>query len=520
MNAMDLKVAVFWCSLLHQIIFGEVDKGDVYQHLKDIASQEFLFPNGQRKKPSLSTLKRKLKQYREGGLEALARKKRNDIGKPRSFSQEIIDKAVDIKKDQPKRSHSNINFILNSIHKVQIPKSTLYRHLKENDATRLKLGVISKKVRCRWTRDIPNELWVGDFSHGPYVLVDGETYPSYLSLFIDCNSRYVVEGRYYLRQSLDVLVDSLLRAWTVHGVSEDLYLDNAKVYHSDALKAACYDMDINLIHRPNRDPSPGGLVERLFGTNQAQFESEVRAGDILKLDHLNKAFQAWLHLVYHETVHSETNEKPRTMFQAAMSNMKPINMERVIKFFMSTEERTVNPDFSDVSINKKLFKVDPKYRGDRVLVKYDPFSELDKVFIYTLKEVFLETAPLYNRERGAHKEQEPETVKKPKYNYIDILIDTHDEQLMKQAKGIDYKKLLQQQRWPFPSFIETLACLMGKKGGLNAFTAGELETLKKVYDKYDTLNEPRLKQAFEAAEVKNIAHVAHQLKQIYRKGEK
>jgi len=122
-------------------------------------------------------------------------------------------------------------------------------------------------------------------------------------------------------------------------------------------------------------------VERLFGTNQAQFESEVRASDILTLDKLNKAFQAWLHLVYHETVHSETNEKPRKMFQAALSNMKPINMERVLKFFMSTEERTVNPDFSDVSIKKKLFKVDPKYRGDRVLVKYDPFSELDKVFI-------------------------------------------------------------------------------------------------------------------------------------------
>jgi len=519
MKSMDLKNAVFWCSLLHKIIFGEIEKGEVYQHLKTLADQEFLFPNGQKKKPSLSTLKRKLKQYRQGGLEALARKKRNDIGKPRSVSQDIIDKAVDIKKDLPKRSHSNINFILNSIHKVEIPKSTLYRHLKQNNATRLKLGVISNKVRCRWTRDVPNELWVGDFSYGPYVLIDGETYPTYLSLFIDCNSRYVVEGRYYLKQSLDILVDSLLRAWTVHGVSEDLYLDNAKVYHADALKAACYAMNINLIHRPNRDPSPGGLVERLFGTNQAQFESEVRAGDILTLDQLNKAFQAWLHVVYHETVHSETNEKPRKMFQAAMSNMKPINMERVIKFFMLTEERTVNPDFSDISLNKKLFKVDPKYRGDKVLVKYDPFSELDKVFIYSLKEEFLTTAPLYNREKGAHAEQETKTVNKPKYKYIDILIDTHEEQLAKQAKGIDYTKLIQQQRWPFPSFIGTMARLMGKKGGLTDFTADEFETLKKIYDKYEKINEPRLKQAFEKAEVKNIAHVAHQLKQIFSKGE-
>jgi hypothetical protein len=41
-------------------------------------------------------------------------------------------------------------------------------------------------------------LWVGDFEEGPYVLVDGEVLPTYLCLFIDCHSRYVVEGRYYL----------------------------------------------------------------------------------------------------------------------------------------------------------------------------------------------------------------------------------------------------------------------------------------------------------------------------------
>ncbi|ETR69870.1 MAG: hypothetical protein OMM_03645 [Candidatus Magnetoglobus multicellularis str. Araruama] len=204
----------------------------------------------------------------------------------------------------------------------------------------------------------------------------------------------------------------------------------------------------------------------------------------------------------------------------ALPNMKPINMERVINFFMLTKERTVNPDFSDVSLNKKLFKVDPKYRGDKVLVKYDPFSELDKVFIYSLKEEFLEVAPLYNRERGAHKEQEVKSLNKPKYKYIEILINTHEEQLMNQSKGIDYTKLVQQQGWPFLSFVETLACLMGKKGNLNAFTADELETLKKIYDKYEKINEPRLKEAFEKAEVKNIAHVAHQLKQIFNKGEK
>ena len=53
---------------------------------------------------------------------------------------------------------------------------------------------------------------------------------THLSAFIDCHSRYVVEARYYLRENLDILIDSLLRAWSVHGASRELYLDNAKIF--------------------------------------------------------------------------------------------------------------------------------------------------------------------------------------------------------------------------------------------------------------------------------------------------
>ncbi|MBE7545557.1 MAG: DDE-type integrase/transposase/recombinase [Planctomycetia bacterium] len=71
------------------------------------------------------------------------------------------------------------------------------------------------------------------------------------------------------------------QAWTIHGSPKELSLDNAKVHHSDAMRSACYNLGIKLIHRPPRDPAPGGLVERFFGTSQTQFESEVRSGDII-----------------------------------------------------------------------------------------------------------------------------------------------------------------------------------------------------------------------------------------------
>ena len=50
----------------------------------------------------------------------------------------------------------------------------------------------------------------------------------------------------------------------------------------------------------------GGLIERLIQTIQTQLEVEIRAGDILTLEQLNRCLSAWLAVSYHKTIHSET----------------------------------------------------------------------------------------------------------------------------------------------------------------------------------------------------------------------
>lgn len=511
MKSKDQEWAIFWCSLLRPVLFGEIDKKEEHRYLRELSRCECRFPNGVSKRPSLSTLKRKLKIYQTKGFESLERQQRSDKGKPRKVSPEIIDKAVELKREQPKRAVHKLNFMLDALCATTIPRSTLYRHLKRHGATRLKLGVVKEKVRCRWTRERPNELWLGDFSNGPYVLIDGETHLTHLSLFIDCHSRYVVEGRYYLRETLDILIDSLIRAWSTHGLPEELYLDNAKIYRSNALKAACYALHIKPIHRKAGDPPPGGLIERLFGTNQDQFESEVRAGDILSLEYLNKAFQAWLHVDYHKRIHSETQKTPAELYQGAIK--RAVDIDYALKFFMETVTRTVHRDFSDVSIHNRLYCVNPKFRGDKVLVRYDPFSSMDKVFIYSLEEQFLATATLYNREKA----DQPENTSiqpKPQHSYIDLVVEKHEQQINAQTKAIDFFTLSRDQCFPFATFLQKLAQLMGRKGGTSAFHADEIETLKQLYDSYPKLNEPMLLSAFEQARQKNIAHLALQLQRL------
>lgn len=514
MKEKDLDWAIFWASLLQPICLGEIAEEEIPSFLRQLAEEERIFPDGSRRKPSLTTLRRKLRAFRNHGFEALVRKRRSDRGKPRAHSVELAEKAVELKRDQARRSHITINKFLKVQHGKVLPRSTLYRYLKEAGATRLKLGVEEKKVRRRWTRDHTHALWLGDFEEGPYVLDEGEVFPTHLSAFVDCHSRGLIEGRYYPRQNLDVLIDSLLRAWAVHGASDELYVDQAKVYLSKALKAACLALGIRIIHRGAGDAPPGGLIERFFETVQSQFEAEVRAGDVLTLEELNRAFRAWSAVGYQRQRHSETGETPEARFQAGLRRpIRHVDIQRVAEFFMRREIRRVHPDFSDVQLYGRFYRVSKSLRGDRVEVRYDPFSCPDTVLIYSSREEYLGKGVLHNREKG-EEAGAPARPAKPRHNYLQLLIDEHEEELRKRSQGIDYRKVVASREWPFLDFISVLARLSGRKGGLASFTTGELEELKKLYNRNPGLSEVLLRKAFERAQEKAIPYIAYELQRL------
>ncbi len=520
MNKNQEKWALFWCGLLNPIIFEEVEKNAINQFLITLNRKDHVLPNGKRKKISLSTLRRKYNIYVAGGFANLIRKKRNDIGKSRARSDEIMAKAIELKKEQPIRSDIVINHFLKDTFGKTVPRSSLYRHLKQAGATKIKLGVSKLKVRKRWSRDHTHDLWVGDFEEGPYVIVDGNVVPTYLCLWIDCHSRYIVEARYYLKQTLDVLIDSLLRAWAVHGKSKQIYVDRAKIYISNAFKAACCSLGIKHSNRPSGDPAAGGVVERFFETLQSQFEAEVRAGDILYLDALNRGLCAYLMVGYHQNMHSETRQTPQQRYHSGLGIIRPVDMQEAIKFFMEEEKRTVHKDFSDIQLKTSFYKVDKKFRGDKVLIRYDPYSDMQKIWMYSLKdEVYLGEGILHAREHTSTEENDPANPArpKPKHNYIDLLIKNHEKQLKSQSSGIDYRKVISRRPWPFASFIQKLAKLMGRKTTLSSFTAQELEILKKTYNRSVNINEQRLQKAWEQTKTKTIADLIYQLHQILLK---
>jgi transposase InsO family protein len=508
--------AVFWCSLLGPLLSGVIPAEEAGPFLRQLSQTEHDFPDGTRRKPSRATLWRKWKLYREQGFEGLIRRRRKDRGKPRRASQAMIDKAIALKKDQPRRSEHAINQFLQEEFQATIPRSTLYRHLRRAGATRRKLGVSKQKVRCRWTRDTSNALWLGDFEDGPYVLHGDRVVETHLSAFIDCHSRYIVEARYYLRENLDILIDSLLRAWSVHGASRELYLDNAKIYHAHPLRRACCVLNIRLLHRGVGDPPPGGLIERFFGTVQTQFEAEVRAGPMLTLQKLNQALMAWLEVSYHERANSETGESPRERYEQGRSFTRHVDLQQIIRHFLQRERRKVDRIYSDVRLKGLYFRVDPQFRDDWVEVRYDPFAELQTVVLYSEDGEYLGVGQRHERE-GPVEQPSVRPPTQAKYNYLDLLIQKHEQTLEQRSSGIDYQAALARgsNRWPFLEFAKQLAAYLGRTGGLSAFRSDELETLQKIYMRLPRLDPELFERAWARASQRTIPEILFLLQKLH-----
>lgn len=524
MDRDDQAWAVFRCSLLSPLLLGEVPEAEREAYFRGLAQEERLLPNGQFKRISVRTLRRWWKRLREEGVEGTFRRRRSDRGRPRSKQQTLLDRAVELKKEQPLRSDVVINRILIQEFGRGVPRSTLYHHLHREGATRRKLGVSKQKIRCRWTRDHAGALWVGDFEHGPPVVHQGRVVKTHLSAWIDCHSRYVVEARYYIRENLDILIDSLLRAWTQQGASRELYVDNAKIYHANALKLACTQLNIKLLHRPPRDPPAGGLIERFFQTLQGQLEAEIRAAHLLSMGDINRALAAWLTQEYHPAIHRETGQPPHERYHASTRFQRTIRLESVLQLFHRREQRTVDSDFSDVRIDGQHFAVDPKLRGDKVEVRFDPFQtndQLQEIQLYSLDGTYLGVGRLYQRQKGHHPQPAPSINKPPiKSAYLDALEADHraSQQRRRQA-GLDFHSASRRNAWSLSSFATLITQLLGRDGGLSSLSPDELDALRTFHGRHDCIHESLVRAAVAQAEAATIVHVLWQLQSLLSQGD-
>jgi putative transposase len=486
---------MFWGGLLSPILYKPPDEERSNQQiLISLSKQEYICPNGHYRSFSLSTFKRKLREFRKSGLEGLVRKLRSDEGGIRGGRDASIERALEIKRENPFRSDLQINLILRDEGLKTIPSSTLHRQLNRRGVTAKKLGYEGTIVRKRWSREHTNSLWVGDFAQGPNVINEqGDTCKTWNSAFIDVHSRFLIVGIYAYTSDMDALVRSLLAAFEIHGKPKAIYLDNAKVYRSHILARACLELGIDLLHRKVRDPQGGGIIERFFLTAQKQLESEIilKHEKTLTLGKLNDFFRAWASQVYHKTKHSETRQTPEKRYSDGL--LCPVSVLRpddIRHLFYHQVQRTVHSDFCDITIDSRLYQVDLELRGDKVLVRYPLGGLGDTVELYSLNgRRALGVGTYHDRSRG--RIPSPPPLGKEKTDFGEILL-----RLQKKAdEECSIPEPSRSRPWDLATFVTKMCAIT--EVDVSTLTESDLETLGRVHRKQPHLCMKKLRHVWQ-----------------------
>jgi transposase InsO family protein len=448
----DTEIALFRYGLIAQLIHDPPSGGEEERLLSEMAAKTFTIPHSTRTRVGISTLRRYLKLYRQGGFDALRPHERKDARQPRTIAEDALKKAIALREEKPSRTTQTIVDILRrdpSLKPEQIPNvHTLTTHLRQLGKSRYLLAHTGR-VYKRFEREHVNSLWQGDAMVGPWLpdpSVPGKKMRAYLFCYIDDHSRLVPYAEFFRDEVLPRMERVLKVGILRRGLPLALYVDQGKVYSSGQFDAACASLGIRRIQAAPYSPQAKGKIERFFKTVRLQFLPEVEASNITTLDELNESLWAWLECVYHTHVHSETEQTPLARYQAGLENVHSADPELLRKAFLWRERRKVRRD-ATFSLQGNSYQVEPHLCGRTLELLFDPF-DLSHI------ELFLEKVPLgkalvitQGRQRHVsfeHLATDPEVQPKPKssLDYLTALRNEYQTLQQKQAGQLQFAKLL------------------------------------------------------------------------------
>jgi putative transposase len=399
------EIALFRYGLIAQLIHDPPAQGQQETYLRALAAKTYHLPGSSRTRVSLSALRRYLKAYRDGGFDALRPAGRPDAGSPRAFPAAVLAKAIALRVAQPARTTQTLVELLQRDPELQLSKAlnahTLTTHLRLRGQTRRLLSQDPKTYR-RFEREHVNELWQGDALVGPWLpdpQSPAKKRRTHLFCFLDDHSRLVPYAEFFFEEALPRMERVLKVGILRRGLPKAIYVDNGQVYSAIQFAAACATLGVQRIQATPYAPEGRGKQERFFETLRQQFLPEVESSDITTLSALNESLWAWLECLYHQRVHTETQQTPLARYSAGLDQVRPVDPETLRRAFLWREKRKVKRD-ATLSLQGNRYQVDPRWAGRTLELRFDPF-DLSQIELY-LDTVALGLATVFVQQRQRH----------------------------------------------------------------------------------------------------------------------
>jgi len=452
----NTEVALFRYGLIAPVIHNPPRAGCLEQALRDLAAQCYQSPSASVcTRVSVTTLRRYLKAYRAGGFDALRPVPRDDVGSPRAFSPEVLERAIALREEQPARTTRTLVDILardpSLAAEPQPNVHTLATHLRRAGKTRRLLSKTPRAFR-RFEREEVNALWQGDALVGPWLpdpQLPGRKRRAHLFCFLDDHSRLVPHAEFFFDEALPRMERVLKVALLRRGLPRAIYVDNGQVYSSTQFGAALATLGVRRFQTAPYSPEGKGKQERFFETLRMQFLPEVEASGITTLSELNKSLWAGIERVYHQHTHGETGQTPLARFAAGLDRVRPMDPETLRRAFLWREKRTVRKD-GTISLQGNRYQVPSHLVGRTLELRFDPFDLAEMELYLDGNELGRARVLLQGRVRhlaveGLDREPAAAAKPKPKVDFLAALRAEHQASQQHSLGRLSFASLLPSQ---------------------------------------------------------------------------
>jgi transposase InsO family protein len=320
--------------------------------------------------------------YQHGGFAALHPRDRSDRGVARKLSPEQERHVVEAVKAHPAIA---VKVLYRQWHEADptLPAlSAIYRALQRHAMdqrsrrylVRQAISGPTKAFEAPWV----NELWMTDFSPGPFLPGAGpkKALATHLCAIIDDHSRVVPHAAYYPTADTRSFHQSLKEAVQRRGLPRKLYTDQGRPFTNDHTRVICANLGIRLLHAKPYHAWSKGKIERLFFTIQSDFEACLRLPGQMpaSMAELNARLWDWLQTTYHSRRHEGIAMTPNERFAQGSRQVRLLDPQLDLdRLFYAQLLRVVRKD-GTVRLDNQLYEVDLSLRGLEVRLRFDPWT--------------------------------------------------------------------------------------------------------------------------------------------------
>lgn len=359
--------------------YGEASKS---AYFRKMAAESYQLPDGRVIQYSPNTIKHWFQDYTNGGLDALRKRPRRDVGQSRVLSPAQKARIDELRRDFPLLSATMVyRRMIEEGHllRQEVSLSTVQRYFRTRRNTREHSeGDIPQ--RLAFEMEFANDCWQADTCYLPAITVNGTKQKTYLISVLDDASRMSMHAEIFFADNAVNFQHCLRKAITKYGVPKRLYVDNGSPYKNEQLRLICAGLGIILIHSRVRQPQGKGKQERVFRTIQQGWVYGQDFGRFTSLEQLNEEFQTWLQQDYTNRIHSSLDSTPRERFLKDQSRLRRLPPEKIEQNFLHRIERRVAAD-STIQIDKHVFEVHHRLIGQKIKVRYLP-SDLSVAYVF------------------------------------------------------------------------------------------------------------------------------------------